>query len=152
MHYGNAQRQRDSGPMPLKPKKRPPKPGAIYFITDGTEFVKIGNTAGNVMERIANLQVANPRRLELIGTIECEDVRVVERQIHNKFRDRLHFGEWFRLSKQEAAHFLRVYKHYKQTDLINATSVELATPKPHDAQTPIKQAQNARDAQKRLFL
>jgi hypothetical protein len=134
--------------MPSKPKKRPPKPGAIYFITDGTDFVKIGSTAGNVRERIANLQVANPRRLELIDTIECEDVRAVERQIHNRFFDRLHTGEWFRLSRQEAAHFVRVYKHYKQTDLMSATSLAIAVPKLHDAQTPRKQAQNARDAQK----
>jgi hypothetical protein len=102
--------------MPYSPKKvlRPAKPGTIYFVTDGSGYVKIGHTSGSVNDRITTLQVANPRTLELIAAIACEDVRVVERHIHLRFQDRWHMGEWFRVSKREVMHCVRVYEHNKR--------------------------------------
>ena len=85
----------------MEQKQRPPKPGTIYFVTDGSEFVKIGNTSNNIHERIGTLQVGNPRTLKLIAKIECDDVRVVERHIHQMFAKKRHIGEWFRISTKD---------------------------------------------------
>jgi len=85
----------------MQQKPRPPKPGTIYFVTDGSEFVKIGNTSNNIYERIGTLQVGNPRTLKLIAKIECDDVRVVERHIHKMFAKKRHIGEWFCISTKD---------------------------------------------------
>jgi hypothetical protein len=94
--------------MQLKP--RPPKPGTIYFVTDGSEFVKIGNTSNNIHERIGTLQVGNPRTLKLIAKIECDDVRVVERHIHRMFAKKRHIGEWFHISTKDVFRCVIAYE------------------------------------------
>ena len=110
--------------MPFSPKKviRPPKAGAIYFVTDGSGYVKIGHTSGSVSDRIASLQVANPRELELIATLTSDDVREVERLVHIRFRERWHMGEWFRISRKEVFHCVRVCEHNKRRKTMERTA------------------------------
>lgn len=65
----------------------------VYFISDG-EVVKIGHTL-NVIGRLNDLQVANPKQLWLVGIIEGGISK--EKELHNKFNFLKRRGEWFDL-------------------------------------------------------
>ncbi len=65
----------------------------LYFIQCG-EFIKIGR-ANNVWQRIGQLRASNPYPIELINYLENQGHR--EKEFHEKFKDKLHTGEWFRL-------------------------------------------------------
>ena len=70
--------------------------GVVYFVTDGSGFVKIGCTCNDVRARMSSMQTSNPRRLELIGTIETDDMLTLESQLHGDFQNNRHdIGEWF---------------------------------------------------------
>jgi len=70
--------------------------GVVYFVTDGSGFVKIGCTCNDVCARMSSMQTSNPRRLELLGMIETDDMLALESQLHSDFQDRRHdIGEWF---------------------------------------------------------
>ncbi len=65
----------------------------VYFITDG-EFVMIGVTE-NLVKRIAALQTANPRKLELLNVVETENPFQLESALHKVFQHRNVGYEWF---------------------------------------------------------
>jgi hypothetical protein len=70
--------------------------GVVYFVTDGSGFVKIGCTCNDVSARMSSMQTSNPRRLELLGTIETDDMLTLEAQLHGEFQTNRHdIGEWF---------------------------------------------------------
>jgi hypothetical protein len=66
--------------------------GCVYFVRAG-EHVKIGHTAGRVHKRLAQLQIGNPYRLELIGTMAGGPQQ--ERAMHRRFAHLRAHGEWF---------------------------------------------------------
>jgi hypothetical protein len=69
--------------------------GWVYFVQalDGDGHIKIG-TAKDVAARIADLQVATPFRLELIGKVEGG--RALEQKLHRKLEKFCVGGEWFK--------------------------------------------------------
>lgn len=69
----------------------------LYFIRCGKNGpIKIG-IARDPQKRLVTLQIGNPRRLVLIGTLEdCADL---ERRLHEHFAADHIGGEWFRPSK-----------------------------------------------------
>jgi len=73
--------------------------GVVYFVTDGTGFVKIGCTCCDVSIRLSALQTSNPRKLSLIGTIQTDNIADLELQIHSEFEpQRNAIGEWFAIT------------------------------------------------------
>lgn len=79
------------------------KRGCIYFITDGTGCVKIGKTERQIAERLADLQVGNPRKLEVkkrIMTSYRTDLDVFENDLHKVFKEKRittnAVSEWFK--------------------------------------------------------
>jgi hypothetical protein len=63
----------------------------VYAVSD-TTAVKIGKSLGHPRERLADLQVGNPRELHLVAWTQ----HLTERQAHRAFwRHRLR-GEWFK--------------------------------------------------------
>lgn len=72
-----------------RPKRRS---GNIYFIRS-RNLVKIGYTAGKPSARLAKLQNGSPAKLELLGSIEGDDV--IEKQLHWRFKTQHSHGEWF---------------------------------------------------------
>lgn len=68
--------------------------GYVYCISDGTA-VKIGKTINHPSNRVASLQTGNPRKLELLATIEANDVAAAEVEMHAKFGHLSVLGEWF---------------------------------------------------------
>lgn len=77
--------------------------GFIYFIAhdpyDG--YVKIG-MSNNPSARLAQLQTGNPRRLRIMRTVECNDMRRCEQKMHQMYAHARRCGEWFELTEAEA--------------------------------------------------
>jgi hypothetical protein len=67
-------------------------PGAVfcYCISDGMAC-KIGKSAANPVLRLAELQVANPRKLALVGWT----LSITEAEAHRKLRPAKIRAEWF---------------------------------------------------------
>jgi hypothetical protein len=78
--------QKNGGPLPH---------GWVYLISDGT-FYKIGYSL-NPIERLQHLQGANPRKLEIVGTIRGGYKK--ECQLHAKYEHLRVQGEWFSKDK-----------------------------------------------------
>lgn len=67
----------------------------IYFVKAG-QFLKIG-ISENPEKRVRELQIGNPHKLELLGTIPGDEQD--ETEIHNAFSDHHSHGEWYFYSK-----------------------------------------------------
>ena len=81
--------------------------GLVYFVADGSGFVKIGCTCNSVRLRIASMQTSNPRKLVLVGAIKTDNVIKLESAIHSEFSERRHeIGEWFRITIDEVVECL----------------------------------------------
>lgn len=74
-------------------------PGFVYIISEGTEFFKIG-WASNVKQRLKDLQIANPRRLQIVKQIQSTNKKD-EKIIHYKYHDKKVRGEWFELDSSD---------------------------------------------------
>lgn len=73
--------------------------GVVYFITDGSGFIKIGCTCNSIEQRLSSMQTSNPRRLLLLAIISSDDMISLERSIHDEFREMRHsIGEWFEIT------------------------------------------------------
>ncbi len=69
----------------------------IYFVRRcGSNFVKVGFTAGDPLDRISTLQTSSAEELELMATAAgtVQD----ERSIHRRLADTRLEGEWFEMS------------------------------------------------------
>lgn len=74
----------------------------VYFITDG-EFIKIG-ISNNIQKRINSIQTGNPKRLELLRSIECtfESHAInLEKLLHRALSEHRVKGEWFAISQEK---------------------------------------------------
>jgi len=69
----------------------------LYFIRCN-EFVKIGRT-DDLNRRVSQLKAANPYHISIVRFIEDGGYR--EKEFHEKFKDSLHSGEWFKLHDYE---------------------------------------------------
>jgi hypothetical protein len=72
-------------------------PCYVYFITDGTNAVKIG-VAKDIQKRLVQIQVDNPRQLHVLYQIECVSERHafdVENELHKTYGEYHLQGEWF---------------------------------------------------------
>jgi len=61
------------------------------------DYYKIG-IAGDPKHRLSNMQSATPHKLELITTVECDNAKGVERELHGIYRWLKKRGEWFKPS------------------------------------------------------
>lgn len=103
----------------------------IYFITDGTGYVKIGYTGDAIQKRLASIQAHNPRQLELLCTFPGDTN--LEYQIHRCLRKHWLHSEWF--EKCEAIEDIVSYaldKHLREVEAIpsvwSSILTEHATP------------------------
>lgn len=60
------------------------------------DFHKIG-IAGDPEKRLGMMNSGTPHKLELMTTIQADDAREVERQLHRLFNMAHHRGEWYKL-------------------------------------------------------
>ena len=83
----------------------------IYFIPQGTEFVKIGYTDGSITSRLCSLQPGNPHKLEVLLTIG--GAQRDEDLYHGLFSVYHVRGEWYHLTKAIQA-FIKEREQEKQ--------------------------------------
>lgn len=94
----------------LRTKQEATSCGVVYFVTDGSGFVKIGRTSGDIAKRISAMQTSNPRKLKLIGTIKTDDAMEIESAIHVTLAHRRHeIGEWFAIDTDDVVECLAFY-------------------------------------------
>lgn len=90
----NANIRTDSAAVKRLPTKANGKAEClVYFIGDGNGCIKIGKST-SPSRRLASLQTAHPRRLELIATMPGG--AYMEGRLHEKFADHRLSGEWFK--------------------------------------------------------
>ncbi len=74
------------------------------YLIKSQEFYKIG-IATDPQSRIAQLQTGNPYELEIFTCYAFDDASVVERAIHQVFKDDRVQGEWFGLRPEQIQKF-----------------------------------------------
>jgi hypothetical protein len=84
----------------------PDEPHVYFIIEDSGDYLKIGFSAARAGNRRADLQVANPRELIVVATLQGD--RSLETRLHRAFREEHQRGEWFRVSERLAAFVLEV--------------------------------------------
>ena len=76
------------------------KDGFVYLIRGpkiGSEqLYKIGQTS-NMQDRMRNLQTGSPTKLEIVKSIQTDDALMIERKLHNAFKETRIRGEWYAL-------------------------------------------------------
>lgn len=80
------------GKFPKKKSKGGKAECLVYFIYDGVGAFKIGKSS-TPARRMADLQTAHPRRLDLVATMPGG--AYMEGKLHEKFSKRRLSGEWF---------------------------------------------------------
>jgi len=98
------------------------RPGYLYFITSGN-VVKIGKSE-SPRQRLRDISVYNPNKLELIFQKEFYNIDLVERLTQYKFHQFHIKGEWFYYS-QEIKDFIA---HLQNNPENSAQSLMLSTP------------------------
>lgn len=74
--------------------------GFVYFIQSENGHVKIGSSA-NPDERLRQLQTASSFQLNIVGVIESENYKTVEKNLHKTYKSSRIQGEWFDITKEE---------------------------------------------------
>jgi hypothetical protein len=76
----------------------------VYLIGDNEGRYKIGCTKHPV-ERLKQLQTANPSDLKIICTVSVKNDFMVERTLHRQFAEKNINGEWFVLDSDDIDNF-----------------------------------------------
>ena len=83
--------------------------GYIYLICDSSQNTyKIGVTRNLVQNRIKKLQTGNSSELHIVYTISTDYPFRLETLLHNKFKDKRVYGEWFSLSDDDVKEFKNI--------------------------------------------
>jgi hypothetical protein len=81
--------------------------GSIYYIAcTATQRVKIGFTAGRVVDRLKALQTGSAAPLSIIAV--HAGTMLEEQQLHRKFHEQRLHGEWFDMSEALFRHICEV--------------------------------------------
>ena len=74
--------------------------GTFIYVVKCNEYYKIGISC-TLGWRLNYLQCGNPYPLKLIDAVKLKDAKLVEKIIHEYFKDKRGLGEWFKLNDQE---------------------------------------------------
>ena len=80
--------------------KRNKVPGRVYLLKADNGLYKIGYSK-NVQARIKQIQKNTPHSIEIVCSIETDEVRMLEGKLHDKYRAALTKYEWFLLSPDQ---------------------------------------------------
>ena len=106
---------------------------AVYFIAEnengnyGNLRVKIGISV-NIHKRIGQLQTGSPYELKLMGWIETDNDRVLEKQLHQKYSSANTHREWFAL---DASDVFQELKRHSTSSFITTTDNAFEAVIPH---------------------
>ncbi|HCG8575818.1 GIY-YIG nuclease family protein [Vibrio parahaemolyticus] len=87
---------------------------ALYFIIENEDLInqriKIGISTDPI-KRLKNLQTGNSRRLALMGWINSNNDRELERELHQKYQAQRVIGEWFEINHEIVLDLLKQYSY-----------------------------------------
>ncbi|MDP2590393.1 GIY-YIG nuclease family protein [Vibrio splendidus] len=87
---------------------------ALYFIIENENLIvqriKIGISKSPV-QRLRNLQTGNSRRLALMGWIDSDNDRKLEKEFHQKYSDVRVIGEWFEINHEVVLELLKEHSY-----------------------------------------
>lgn len=75
----------------------------------GTDFYKIGYTESSVEERFKSMKMYSPIGAEITSIIHCDNPKVLESDLHKKFKDKRLSGEFFKLDELD----IEIIKNYE---------------------------------------
>jgi hypothetical protein len=84
--------------------------GSVYLVGDSEKenYYKIGVTRGDINKRIKKLQTGNGGDIYLISHYETKYPFILEKMLHNKYKEFQIINEWFLLEKEEVDNFLNI--------------------------------------------
>lgn len=89
--------------IPPAPKRS--NPGYVYLL-HGNGHYKIGKTK-SISRRFREVGLKLPFPVEIEDYIRCDDMDSVEAEWHSRFKDKRLHGEWFNLSAEDVAAFVK---------------------------------------------
>ena len=92
---------------PVKKKRPEEDHGFVYLLKADNGCYKIGRTT-SLDDRIKQLEIASPCKLELVLAIETDECRELEESLHCFFDDKRAKGEWFDLDGADVEYIQRL--------------------------------------------
>ncbi len=91
----------------------------LKIVNDNKTLYKIGFTRGNVYDRVKNLQTGCPYEILVVDSYSSDYSMIIERTLHNIFKHKKTYGEWFELDLEDEVKFKDLCKKYEiiQTEL-----------------------------------
>lgn len=83
--------------------------GWLYFIGPARGPINIGVTHGSPEEKLAELQVGNAAKLQIIYAREVADLQEAGGHVHNLLGEHSKNGEWY--SREQAMGLMWAYRH-----------------------------------------
>lgn len=81
--------------------------GYVYFIkVSGKNIFKIGMTEGSPYERLEQIQTYHYEELKVYDFMETLTPKILEKQVHRKFKEYRIKREWFNISEEVVRKFL----------------------------------------------
>lgn len=85
----------------IQKRREEAKKGVVYFLQDeALGLVKIGRTS-HLETRKSHLERQYKSKLKVLHTIPTDNTILLEKEMHNHFKDYRFEGEWFRITKKD---------------------------------------------------
>jgi hypothetical protein len=75
--------------------------GWVYVARADNDLYKIGQCRRSLDQRIKGVSYASPIPIQLILSIDSDDCKTLEREMHLKFASKRSHGEWFALNSSD---------------------------------------------------
>ncbi len=112
-HIGNAAASeklrilRGEGRPTIKETERRRVGGYVYLVEGEGEIYKIGRTA-QLEQRMSFFEIKLPFATQLVCAVQSDDIVTLERQLHERYKDKHLNGEWFRLTEQDVKEIMEM--------------------------------------------
>lgn len=83
-----------------KTEQKKKSPWYIYFVINDKWHIKIWRTK-NIKNRISSLQTSSSTPLLLLWYYNCDDMVNEEKVLHEEYKHRIIYNEWFDISKED---------------------------------------------------
>ena len=86
----------------------------LKIVTPDGCLYKIGNTKGDVYNRVKSLQTGCPYEINVAHTFKTSFGQILERTMHNTYSIKKTYGEWFALDMVDEAEFIETCLKYEK--------------------------------------
>lgn len=90
--------------------------GYVYLICDSiNDYYKIGRTKHNPADRLNGLKTGNGNELTLIDSYESDIYKIIEKQLHLRYKHLKVRLEWFDLPSEDVFNFIKTCESIEDT-------------------------------------